>query len=93
MFGQTPMAPQWISLFSPTAASQARSPRKERHGPVAHSPHVSREQLLEHDSKMGKAWKPTSHLPNGGFRKWGCPPNGFLLDNPIKMDDLGVPLF
>jgi hypothetical protein len=31
---------------------------------------------------------------NGGFYKWGVPKNGWLImDNPIKMHDLGVPLF
>ena len=35
-------------------------------------------------------------LPYGGFHKWGiCIPemDGVLIDNPIKMDDLGVPPF
>ena len=30
----------------------------------------------------------------GGFQKLGIPPNGcFTMENPIKMDDLGIPLF
>ena len=43
------------------------------------------------------------HLKNGGnlimgiygcFQKIGVPQNGwFIIQNPIKMDDLGVPLF
>ena len=29
-----------------------------------------------------------------GFHKWGVPPNGwFIMENTIKMDDLGVPHF
>ena len=42
--------------------------------------------------------KPRPHLPRTGFI-WVCPKiaipeNGwFIVENPIKMDDLGVPLF
>ena len=34
-------------------------------------------------------------IMTGGFHKWGIPKlaGWFVLDNPIKMDDLGVPLF
>ena len=38
----------------------------------------------------------TTNLPQSkwGFPKIGVPQNGwFIMENPIKMDDLGVPLF
>ena len=31
---------------------------------------------------------------HGGFHKWGVPQNGwFIMNNPMKMDDLGCPHF
>ena len=33
------------------------------------------------------------HQPYGGFHKWSTPNGWFIVDNPIKMNDLGVALF
>ena len=33
-------------------------------------------------------------MPYGGFLKYGYPKmDGFIVEHPTKMDDLGVPLF
>ena len=43
----------------------------------------------------GMAWEIAREpSESGGFHKWGVPQNGwFIRENPIKMNDLGVPLF
>ena len=42
-----------------------------------------------------KTWRlKNTHAPYGVFPKIGVPQNGwFIMENPIKMDDLGVPPF
>ena len=37
---------------------------------------------------------PGKGLPAKGFHKWGIPIAGwFIMENPTKMDDLGVPRY
>ena len=44
--------------------------------------------------RLGRFGYPSNSLHNWVFPKIGVPQNGWLImENPIKMDDLGVPLF
>ena len=47
-----------------------------------------------HDLRKKTPKNPTSYCNTWVFPKIGVPQNGwFIMENPIKMDDLGVPLF
>ena len=45
-------------------------------------------KVLDYEAQAASA----TGCPNGGFQKGGDPQNGlFTMENPIWMDDLGVP--
>ena len=44
--------------------------------------------------EVSSSWGQYDWLPYGGFHKWEYPQmDGLEWETPIKMDDLGVPLF
>ena len=56
-----------------------------------------KDELSKNQSWVNSSDDPSSFIYiyiYGGFHKWGVPTNGlFIMENPTKMDDLGVPLF
>ena len=51
-------------------------------------------RLLTLPSPKSKVFFSSWFNPSGCFQKLGIPQNGwFIMENPIEMDDLGVPLF
>ena len=59
---------------------------------------------LKHDTKLTKRGQRQAGAPSrllrssmgssmGGFHKWGYPRAGFIMANPMKIDDLRAPLF
>ena len=59
---------------------------------TGHRFHAACHLLCQQSFGLERCWE--VNYTYGGFHKWSIPIAGwFIMDNPIQMDDLGVPLF
>ena len=67
-------------------------PQKDKHSPPS-DPHRTAAVDTCHRRRRSREW-PAHCERSWGFQKWGYPKNGWSMrEHPIKLDDLGVPLF